>query len=156
MRAPLCGAACALLLATVPMPVRADGRGKDIVIEVPGERTLTTRLVIGGLAGAGVVAGALGLYFHLDSRSAANAESADAMTGRAWTQEDVDQVDRASSSRTKAAVGYSIGGALLIGAVVALIATDPGSETAVIHPHTGVATIVPTAGGAVVGGVWSF
>jgi hypothetical protein len=157
MRAPLFGVACALTLASIPLPALAQhARGTDIVIETPGERTTNNKLVLGGIAGAGVIAGALGLYFHLDSRSASNDVSADAKTGRAWTQEDVDLADRASSSRTRAAVGYSIGGALLIGAAIALIVTEPKSETTVIRARSTQPTISPTPGGAVVGGMWSF
>lgn len=156
MTASLRCVACTLILSSIPLSAAAKDLGRDIVIETPGERTTNNKLVLGGIAGLGVVAGALGVYFHLDSRSASDAVSADALTGRAWTQEEVDLVDRASSSRTNAAVAYSLGGALLIGAVIALIVTEPPSETTVIRPHTGTPTVMPTSGGAMVGGVWSF
>lgn len=146
-------AICMLALAA-PRVARAE---KDIVIEIPGERTLEQKLLVGGIAGAGALASALGAYFHLDSRDAANEVSSDTYTGHAWTSEDVALVDRADRSRTRAIVGYSIGGTLLVGAIVAFILTDPPSETAVIRPHgRGSATIAPTEGGAMAFGTWSF
>lgn len=139
----------------VPRVARADG---DIVIEVPGERTSETKLLVGSLAGAGLLVSAIGAYFHLDSRSASDDVSSNKFTGHAWTTEDQDLVDRADRSRSRAIVGYSIGGALLVGAVVAFIITEPRSETAVIHPHGrgSTAIVEPTHGGAVVGGMWRF
>jgi len=144
---------CVLALLA-PRAARAD---KDIVIEVPGERTMDNKLLLGGLAGAGFLVGAVGAYFHLDSRSAANDVSSAKYTGHAWTSEDEALVDRADRSKTRAIVGYSVGGALLIGAVVAFIVTEPRSETTVIHPHgRGSPTLAPTSGGAVLGGMWTF
>lgn len=146
-------AICVLALAT-PRVARAD---KDIVIEIPGERTMEQKILVGSLAGAGALAGAIGAYFHLDSRDAANEVSSDTYTGHAWTAEDESLVDRADRSRTRAIVGYSVGGALLIGAIVAFIVTDPPSETAVIRPHgRGSVMVTPTEGGAVAFGTWSF
>lgn len=138
-----------------PRVARAEG---DIVIEIPGERSMENKLLLGGLAGAGFLAGVVGAYFHLDSRSASNDVSSDKFTGHAWTAEDQELVDRADRSRSRAIVGYSIGGALLIGAVVTYIVTEPASERAVIHPHGrgSTALVVPTEGGAVVGGMWRF
>jgi hypothetical protein len=147
-------AICAAAVALAPRHVRADG---DIVIDVPGERTFENKLLVGGLAGGGLIAGALGVYFHLDSRSAASDVTSDHFTGHAWTAADADSVARADSSKTRAIVAYSLGGALLLGAAVALIVTEPKSTTAVIHPHgRGSPTVAPTEGGAVVGGLWSF
>ncbi len=150
--------ASALIIAGIALPAiaRAGDRGREIVIVTPGERTLGNKLVLGGIAGAGAIVGAIGVYFHLDSRSASDAVSADAKTGHAWSQDDVDQVDRASSSRTRTEICYGVGGALLIGAVIALIATEPSSETTVIRPHSATPTVTPTVGGAMVGSVWSF
>lgn len=142
------------MLAALAPRARAD---KDIVIEVPGERSTENKLVLGGIAGAGFVVGAIGLYFHLDSRSASNDVSSDKFTGHAWTAEDDALVDRADRSRSRAIIGYSIGGALIAGAVVAYILTEPKSETAVIHPHGhGTPSVTPTEGGALLGGLWSF
>ncbi len=146
-------AVCVLALVA-PRIARAD---KDIVIEIPGERTTEQKLLVGGLAGAGVIIGAIGAYFHNDSRSASDDVGSDRFTGHAWTSEDQDLVDRADRSKSRAIIGYSIGGALLIGAVVAYIVTDPPSETATIHPHgRGSAGLAPTDGGAMAFGAWSF
>jgi hypothetical protein len=130
---------------------------KDIVIEIPGERPVENKILIGSLVGAGLIAGAVGAYFHFDSRSASSDVSASKYTGHAWTSDDQDLVDRADRSRSHAIILYGVGGALLIGAAVVWIATEPKSETAVIHPHgRGTPTVQPAEGGAVLGGMWSF
>src|SRR4051812_18107941 len=146
-------AICTLALLA-PRVARAE---KDIVIEVPGERTTEQKLMIGGLGGVGLIATVVGVYFHLDSRSASNDVTTDHFTGRAGTAGDTALVDRADRSRSRAIVGYSAGGVLLIAAAVAYILTEPKSETTVIHPHgRGSPSVAPTEGGAVFGGVWSF
>ena len=147
-------AACVLALAAAQAPAHAD---TDIVIEIPGERPTENKILLGSLAGAGVVLGLLGAYWHLDSRSASNDVSTNKFTGHAWTAEDKALVDRADRSRTRAIFAYSAGGALLVGAAVVYILTEPKSETAVIHPHgRGTPTVAPTEGGALLGGMWSF
>ena len=146
--------ACLLALAAAHAPARAD---KDIVIEIPGERSTENKILLGSLAGAGFLFGALGAYWHLDSRSASNDVSSDRFTGHAWTADDQALVDRADRSRGRAIIAYSAGGALLIGAAIVYIVTEPKSETAVIRPHgRGTPTVAPTEGGAVLGGMWSF
>ncbi|MEO7091828.1 MAG: hypothetical protein ABI175_01175 [Polyangiales bacterium] len=146
--------AICMLALVVPRIARAD---KDIVIEIPGERTTGQKLLVGGLAGAGFLAGAIGAYFHYDSRQASDEVGSDKFTGHAWTADDQALVDQADRSRSRAIIGYSIGGALLVGAVIAFIVTDPPSETTVIRPHgRGSPTVMPTPGGAMVGGAWSF
>ncbi len=129
-------------------------RSRELVIEVPGERSLNNRLVVGGLLAAGLIGSTLGVYWHLDSRDAADAVSADEFTGRTWTPEQVALVDRADRSKTRAIVAYSIGGAFLIGAIATFIATEPKSETAIIH--TGVVVTPTEHGGTVVGKLWTF
>ena len=150
--------ALAIALVTLLAPRAAHaGNGDDIVIDVPGERTTENWAVVGGLAGAGVIGGVIGLYFHLDTRSASNSLSSDKYTGHAWTADDQALVDQADRSKTRAIVGYSIGGALLIGAAVVYIVTEPRNEKAIIHPHgRGTPVVAPTAGGALLGGAWSF
>ena len=127
--------------------------GHDFVVETPEERSTTNIAVIAGIAGAGALVGGLGVYFHLDSRSESNKVSAGVPTSRPWLPADQAAVDQASSDRTKAVIFYSLGGALIIGAVVALIVTDPGTTRTVIHPHTAIA---PTPGGAIAMHEWSF
>jgi len=146
--------AICMLALVVPRLAHAD---KDIVIEIPGERTTEQKILVGSLAGAGFVVGAIGAYFHYDSRQASDDVGSDTYTGHAWTAEDRVLVDQADRSRTRAIVGYSIGGALLIGAIVAYIVTDPPSESVVIRPHgRGSAMLTPTEGGAMAVGTWSF
>lgn len=127
--------------------------GHDFVVETDEERSTANIATIAGVAGAGALFGGIGVYFHLDSRSEANKVSAAVPTSRPWLPADQAAVDQASSDRTKAAIFYGLGGACLIGAVVALIVTDPGSTKTVIHPHTAIA---PTPGGAIALRSWSF
>ncbi|CAN5880379.1 hypothetical protein BH11MYX3_BH11MYX3_15030 [soil metagenome] len=143
-----------LLALLAPRVARADA---DIVIEIPGERSTENKLLLGGLAGAGAIVGAIGAYFHLDSRSASDDVSSSKFTGQAWTPDDQEAFDRADRSRSRAIIGYSVGGVLLAGAVIAYIITEPKSEKVVIRPHgRGSPTIAPAEGGAVLGGMWSF
>lgn len=146
--------ASVLLLLAASRPAAADDR--DIVIETPRERPTNTKLVLGAMAGAGVLVGGLGVFWHLDSRSAAADVSTGKFTGHAWTADDIALAEQADRSGTRAGIAYGIGGALLIGAAIAFIATDPGSETVVITPNRGAPTVAPTPGGAVLGGTWSF
>ena len=145
--------ACVLVVGLATRTAVADRRGKDIVVEVPGERSLTNKLVIGGVAAAAVLAGAIGLHYNLDARSAADEISASLFTGKAWTAEQEALDARASRSSTRAGIGYGVGGALLIGAIVAFIVTDPKSEKSVIRTSP---AVTPLHGGALLGGAWSF
>jgi hypothetical protein len=134
------------------------GGAKDIVITTEGERTTNNKLVLAGLAGGAAVLGGIGLYYNLDSRSAASSVSAENPTNKTWTPADASDYSRAHDSAVKAGVFYGIGGALLVGAVVGLIATAPKSETTVMHtaPATATPIVAPTPGGAVLGGSWRF
>ena len=135
---------------TLKTPIRT----REIVIDVPGTRTQQQKLVLGGLLAAGGIAGVLGVYFHLDSRSAANDVAESVFNGQTWTPERQARLEDGQASRTRAGVAYGIGGALVIGAIVTLIATEPKSERAVIRPrHAGV---TPIPGGAIAGAGWSF
>ncbi|HEY4059291.1 MAG TPA: hypothetical protein VGM39_21890 [Kofleriaceae bacterium] len=131
------------------------GPNDPIVIDTPRDRSASNLATAASLAGVGLLAGGLGVYFHLDGKDASDSVSAGVYTGHAWTQKQVDLVDKAHDDRTRAIVGYSIGGAALVGAIVYWIVTDPGSETTIIQPHTAPA-VVPTQGGAMLGGTWSF
>lgn len=134
-------------------PVLRPPRVREITVDIPGERSLNNKLMLAATAGAGLLAGGLGLYFHLDSRSAANEVSATVFTGVAWTPADQAQVDRADRSKTRAIFAYTLGGALVTAAIVELIVTEPKSEHRVIHPEASVAV---SASGAMVGGTWRF
>jgi hypothetical protein len=126
---------------------------KDIVVRTEPDRSRNNVIVLASLAGAAVAFGGVGLYFHLDSKSASDEVSAKNVKNTAWTAADAVTLDRANSSATKAEVFYGIGGALLVGAAVAFIITAPKPETTVIHSHV---VAAPTPGGAMIGGVWSF
>jgi len=142
-----------VLLIALSSRVAAAEHPHDIVVEIPGERSTTNLAVLGGLTGGALVFGALAVYFHLDSRSLSNELSASMPTGKPWSPSLQNKDQQASDDRTRAAVLYSIGGALLVGAVVTYIATEPDSETQVIHPHT---AVQPTQGGALVSHWWTF
>ena len=134
--------------------VKSSIRPREIVIDVPGLRTGQTRLVLGSLLAAGTLAGAVGLYFHLDSRSSANEISAQLFTGRTWTDSRQNVFDDTDRSRNHAIIAYTIGGLFVTGAIVAFIISEPKSERTVIRPHH--AGLVPTPGGAMAGAGWSF
>lgn len=129
-------------------------RPREIVIDVPGLRTNQQKIVLGSLFAAGTIGTALGILFHVQSRSAANEVSEDVFNGKTWTPERQGRFDDGESAKTRAGITYAIGGAFIIGGIVALIITEPKSERAVIRPrHAG---IVPVPGGAVAGAGWSF
>jgi hypothetical protein len=135
-------------------------KGKDVVIVSYPERSKTNVATIAGLAIGGVLVGAVGLYFHMDSRSASDEVSAHRFTGEPWTAEHQDSYDRAHSSAVAAGVLYGIGGGLLLASAIVYMATESEPETMVIHPHSAPARaralVAPTNGGAIVGGAWRF
>src|SRR5438445_547331 len=59
--------------------------GKDIVITVEGERSRNNAIAIWGVAGAGALLGAVGLYYNLDARSSANKVSTVDAAHVPWT-----------------------------------------------------------------------
>jgi hypothetical protein len=126
-------------------------RHKDIVVTTPGERSTRNIAILASIAGAAAVFGGVGVYFNVQSKSAADDVSATRPTSLSWTAGRQATYDRAHDDAVKAGVFYGIGGALLVGAVVGLIVTVPRDETTVIHPHV---TVQP--GGATLGGTWSF
>ncbi|MFI5123481.1 MAG: hypothetical protein ACHQJ5_11355, partial [Vicinamibacteria bacterium] len=48
-----------------PAPRVARPKPREIVIEIPGERSTTNTVALAAVAGAGVIAGAIGVYFNL-------------------------------------------------------------------------------------------
>jgi hypothetical protein len=130
-------------------------RGKDFVIVSYPDRSSQNITTLAVLGGSGVVAGAIGLYFHMRYRSASDEVGADHFTGELWTPERQDLYDRAHSSSIAAGVFYGLGGGLLLATAITYIVTEPKPEKMVIHPHTS-AVVAPTRGGALVGGAWSF
>ena len=132
-------------------PMQVPVRHKDIVVTTPGERSSKNIAILASLAGAGALVGGLGVYFNLDSSSAADSVSAHSPTSTPWTPQRQATYDQAHDSGVKAEIFYGLGGALVVGAVVGLLVTIPKEETTVIHPHV---TVQP--GGATLGGSWSF
>jgi hypothetical protein len=133
--------------------------GHDIVIESREDRSKEAVTMIAVLGGAGVITGAVGVYFHLDASSAANDVSASKFTGEVWTSEREATYDRANRSSLLAGVFYGFAGAFLVGCAVAYIVSEPPSEKMIIHPHANPKpqpVIAPTQGGAFLGGRWSF
>jgi hypothetical protein len=131
---------------------------KPYTVEIPGERSRSNVLKLAGVAGAGVLFGALGVYYNLDSRDASNRVSADSFTAKPWTPAQQADIDRAHDSKIKAGVFYGVGGALIIGAAIAFIITEPKSQIVEIRPHAPKATptVAPTSGGAILGEMWTF
>jgi hypothetical protein len=134
------GAVLAAVLAAAS-PAHADdlfGTKRDtdtVTVRRSRERCLRQKVLVGGLFGGAVVAVGAGLYFHMQSRDASNEVAAiGESTALTWTSERQETYDAALRDRTRAIVGYSAGGALLIGAVVALILTDPGTEVVKVGP----------------------
>ena len=137
----------------------APPKGKDIVIESRDDRSTGNIAMLGALGGAAAVMGGIGVYFNLDSKSSADKVSAHKFTGEVWTSELQSEYDHAHSAAVVAGVFYGIGGALLIGTIVAFIATEPKTEQIIIHPHAAskpTAIVAPTNGGALLGGRWRF
>lgn len=126
---------------------------REIVIDVPGERSSTNRITLAATLGVGVLAGAIGAYYHVESRDAAEAVSAVELLGQAWTHEEVALVDEAERAGRRAGIAYAIGGAFVIGTIVAFIVTAPDAERTVIRTGAS-ASLVP--GGAMALGTWSF
>lgn len=140
------------VLVSAPGPAVAEA---EIAVVTPGERSNGNLATTGALAGAGVVVSAFALYFHLDGKSLSDDVNADSFTGKIWTQERDDKFNDAGDNRTKAIVGYSVGGALVVSAVVYHILTAPPDETVVIKTRL-TPIIAPQQGGAFLGGMWSF
>src|ERR1044071_6090326 len=158
---PMRWIACVLVVAATTHVALASPRGKDLVVDVPGERSRTNMLAIGGVAVGGLLVGGLGLHFNLDAQAAADDVSSGSFKGVAWTDKQEALVDRASRQSTRAGICYGIGGALLIGPCAAFTITEPRTERAVIHTQPPPAfvpapTLAPVPGGAVLGGTWSF
>ena len=149
----------AVAAADTPAPAKPAGpnyfagssQPNALVFRGAGKRTHHQRLVIGALLGGAALAGGVGVLFHLDSADAADAVSSDIPTGEAWTPGLQADYDRAERSRVGAIVGYALGGALLVGGLVALGLTTPADTVNEVHIVRARPILAPTAGGAVAG-----
>ncbi len=139
------------------IPLRPTKHSREITVEIPGERSSQNKWLLRGLGAVTVIAAGAALYYHLDSRSTADAVSANTPTGIPWSSALQSIVDDNDRSRSRATIGYVIGGSFLIGLIVTYIATNPPAEQRTIYTTVGMRPIVtPTAGGATVGAGWSF
>ncbi len=151
-----------LVLATTALPARAqaDASTSATTFEVDKERTNRQRILIASLGGGAVLVAAVGLLFHLDLRDKSDAVSASGPhTGMVYTDEVDDTRRSALRSRNVTIAAYGVGAGLLVATLVAYVITDPGTETIVLGEEAAppvAVTIEPVAGGALVGGGWSF
>lgn len=137
-----------------PRLTRANSR--DIVIEIPGERSSKNLALLAGIGTAALATGVFGLYYNLDGKKAADKVNAGDFTGRVWTPEAQANYDRAERDRTRAIVLYSAAGALAVATAVVLIVTEPASTTTTIHPHVASAIVPMPGGGAFATRAWRF
>ncbi len=163
----------AAFLAPAAPAAAGDYFGQDaapahqITYRVDRPRTTRQRILLGALFGGAALAGGVGLAFHLDSRSKANDVSeTGGLSGRTYDAA-VDATRRgALRSRTRAIIGYSVGGALAAAGIVALVLTDPGTREVTVGKKQQPSVPAPTVpvsmllvrGGAVVQlrGSWGF
>ena len=149
--------AAAVLGASAPVLAdgRVDGPEHPIVVTTPGERSSHNLQFIAGLTGVGLVLTGLGAFYNLDSRSESNRLTAEAPTGQPWTAGDQAEYDDAHRLARDAVICYSLGGLVLISALVSWIATAPDDQYVTVQPHAQ-PTLTPTPGGALLGGSWRF
>jgi hypothetical protein len=161
LAAPAAADTAADTAAPPPAPAAADKAPDYFAAKPHGairirrkrERCRADRMLIGGLlAGAAVTTGA-GVYFHLDSRAAAEELSAKRLTNLRWSEELAETYDRGQRSGTLARVSYGLAGALAIGTLVAVWLTDPGEEVVELRVR---ASATVTDDGASVGAAWQF
>lgn len=158
-------------LATVPREACADtdyfgedAPTQDITFRTDLPRTRNQRIVIASLFGGAALFGAVGLAFHLDSRSKSDEISALGDHTRViWDDSHENTRTAARRSRTLAIAGYSAGGVLLVAGTIALYLTEPGTKVITVGEEAETApapivpvSLVPVPGGAVVGRTWSF
>jgi hypothetical protein len=165
MRAIAISTTVVLALALVASPARAetdpsagDVPDGDVQFQLERSRTKKQRVVILSLLGGAAVFGGVGLLFHLDSRSASDEVSAvGAHTGRVYDAALDDTRNRALRSRNLAIAGYAVGGAALVGALVAVIITEPGTEVFTVGTEAATpVSLAPRPGGFVVEKAWRF
>jgi hypothetical protein len=129
---------------------------------VEGERSTAQWVALGSLAGAATVAGAVGVAFTLRYQDAAS--DVEAFAGEPTNLVYTEAVDArrrdAERASVVAGIAYGAGGGLLAAVVITYIVTEPDDELRT-YGSGGVSRgakplFVPVAGGAVVGGRWTF
>ena len=161
MSPSLIGALALAVALAASRPARADDYfgahpADTVTVRQANHRTTGQRALIGGLLGGALVAAGTGLYFHLQSRDASNEVSVVGdFTSLTWTPQRQDTYDRALGDRTLAIVGYSVGGALLVGSAVALILTNPGSKAVEVGPSKAPPPTVPVSFRLLPGGAYA-
>jgi hypothetical protein len=146
-------AAAAADPATPDRPARIDYFAKQPqvrarVVKRQTERTPGQTAILLGLFGASAAAGGLGLYFHLESRDAAEeVGSVRSRPAATWTPARQATYDDAHVAGTRAITGYAAGGVLL-GAALGYAWVTRSREREVV--------LVPVERGAVVSTGWRF
>jgi hypothetical protein len=136
----------------------------SVSFEVDRSRSRSERILIASLLGGAVLVGGVGLLLHLDSERKSSEVSArpGRHTGLLYTEER-DRTRRAAiRSRNFAFAGYSVGGGLLIAALVTYFVTNPGRDIITVGDEqappsaTSSLLVEPMSGGALVAGEWVF
>jgi tetratricopeptide (TPR) repeat protein len=129
----------------VAQPIDDGDQGEGEQVDAPASSSGGLRKIGIGVGVLGVVLGGVGIYFALDSKSAADENAA--WEGE-WDQTHMDIEARGESSASKA---WILGGAgvaaIAAGAVMFAIGGPKATETSSV-------SVVPTRGGAAVG--WAF
>ena len=145
-----------------PAPASPDYFGRaskpgTISYQDDGDRSIADRHLILGLYIGAAVVGGLGLYFHLDSRAAADDVSNENEATGPWTASLQSTYDRAHRDGELAEVSYGVAGGLLIGAIVATWWTQPKPRTAQVEVSRMPTPVVsPSHNGGVVSAQWDF
>lgn len=151
-------------LVAVPAAARADdgyfGDGtKQLVFKEEGKRTKTQNITLLSLAGAAVLAGAVGSFYLLDARSQSDEVSASGLhTLLAWSPElEATRKDALRSNRI-GTVSMGISGGFAAATIIAYIITQPDKEVGYQDWQTRnrLPSITPADGGLVIGQGWAF
>ena len=162
--APQAATAQSAAAATSQPDYFGGNQPKDkVAYYVPQARTTKQRVVVLSLFGAAAVSAGVGVLFHLDSRDKARElEAVGEHTRMTWTQELQDKYDSGQRSGTAAIISYSVSGAFLTAAFVAMYVTRPGEKRVIAEdgektkpvPMPVSIGIVP--GGSMVTKQWTF
>ncbi len=135
-------------------PVESD----IVAFRIEKPRSNNNKILVVSLVGGAAVFGAVGLGFHLDSRSKSDEVSAlGDPTGLVWTQEREDTRLGALRSRNISIGFYAVGSALAAAAALTYVFTAPGDEVVSMSKGGKVSPrFIATRRGAMIGAGWSF